>query len=74
MRKTLAIAVAALAGASCVRAAIRPAMTPDGSMGWFIECPEDQGACLTKADVECPRGYLTVGEPEHRGSMTIRCR
>lgn len=70
----LAFAVIVLAVAGCVRADARQVTTPDGTPGWYIECPNDQGDCVTKADAECPHGYLTIGEPEHRGSLTIRCR
>jgi hypothetical protein len=67
-------AVIVLAVAGCVRADARQVTMADGTADWTIECPNDQRDCVTKADAECPHGYLTIGEPEHRGSLTIRCR
>jgi hypothetical protein len=58
----------------CVHASSRQVTTVDGTPSWFIECPDDQGACVDKATAKCPHGYVTESEEEHRGSMTIRCR
>jgi hypothetical protein len=58
----------------CVHAASTRITTATGAPGWFIECPDDQGACVEKATAQCPHGYVTEGEEEHRGTLTIRCR
>ena len=72
--KRFAITICLFTVAGCVRASMQSVTTPDGTAGWCIECPDDHRACSERADAQCPHGYLTVGEPEHRGSMTIRCR
>jgi len=64
MLAPMRIALALLVVAGCVTSDRVP--LPDGSFGWYIECPRDQSACLDEAAEKCPRGYEVID----RGSRT----
>lgn len=36
--------------------------TSDGSARYFMKCGDDKGACVTKANELCPKGYTTSNE------------
>lgn len=36
--------------------------TADGSQRYFMSCGDDKGACVTKANELCPKGYTMSNE------------
>jgi len=82
MRYLLALLVVA----GCVTSDRVP--LPDGSYGWYIECPRSQVACMEEAALHCPVGYEVIDRggqpgfvmsgrtavPTYRGNLTVKCR
>ncbi|WDM66141.1 hypothetical protein K6981_11150 [Xanthomonas cucurbitae] len=38
--------------------------TPDGSQRYFMDCGDDKGQCITKANELCPNGYSMSNESD----------